>query len=202
MSRNQQQSLSDWAKSEEGRKFYANLVEDIQNGQTPEQLTLMFSALTKLDQLIWGPPKAMEKPVSGSYLTDLDHALACHGESRYRAAYQRVVQALLRRLNMDQFLDPCLMAIPAAVVVDQKNFVQHFSDGHIDQYIARRSPDLSHRMVNLCAIVESFQDPLKKTKDTAKPIGEVKLPTRLTLQKRKSEQTLADGDIKHRRQKS
>jgi hypothetical protein len=144
--------LREWARSEGGWNLYEQLIRDVQDSQTVEQLALIMVALMNDLRLLPDRLDHINQPINGSYLADLDALF--HGEplgNRGRVAEQMVF-ALVRVLHSfaGQFKD--LIAF-VETALDRERPLLHPFDGFSDLYVSQKTCGRTHKT----AMVEPSQ---------------------------------------------
>jgi hypothetical protein len=133
--------LREWASSENG--LYKQLVRDLRDPQSAEQLGLIMAALLSYRRLLPDLSDDSDRPIRGSYLADLDALLDGHQLGNSGVVAERIVFSLIRvfRSSGKQFED---LTTFLETVLDREPPLLHVFDGFCDQYCSRRIDGDAH----------------------------------------------------------
>ena len=135
--------LREWEHSEEGQERFRQLVRDVQDSQSVEQLALNMAALMIYLRIRPDPLDGTEGPITGSYLLDLDALFRVDSLANSGRAAEQMVFALVRVLRCrDQYEQ---LAVFLETVLNRESPLLHFLDGLADQYMRRRILCRSHK---------------------------------------------------------
>ena len=135
--------LREWICSEEGQERFNQLVEDAQDSQNVEQLTLNMAALMIYLQNRSDVLKDTDVPITGSYLVDLDALFRGNSLANSRRAAEQMLFALVRALRCGDRDEQ--LAVFLETVLDRQSPLVHVRDDLADQYMRWRILSQSHK---------------------------------------------------------
>ena len=135
--------LREWECSEQGQERFRQLVEDVQDSQSVEQLALNLAALMIYLQNRSDILKDTDEPITGSFLVDLDALFKGNSRAKSGRAAERMAFALARALRCGDRYEQ--LAVFLETMLDRQSPLLHSFDGLVDQYMRRRILCWSHR---------------------------------------------------------
>lgn len=135
------QVLVEWASSDAGQKTYRQIISDVYERQTIEQLGLRLLAILCYQRLLPSTSNDSSTPVKVLFLADFDALLKGELLGNERVVSERMVLSFLRILETDTFLDESLEIRQYATAVLDRSAppVLDPLDGFSDQYMLCRA---------------------------------------------------------------